>query len=49
MEIEILDLKLKIVEGKLNVDVYSKPTNSFTYVLHQLATHIKTYETFQKV
>ena len=28
-----LDLKLKIVEGKRNVDVYSKPTNSFTYVL----------------
>ena len=32
-EIEFLDLKLKIAEGKINVDVYSKPTNSFTYVL----------------
>ena len=32
-ELQFLDLKLKIVEGKVNVDVYSKPTNSFTYVL----------------
>ena len=31
--LEFLYLKLKIVEGKRNVDVYSKPTNSFTYVL----------------
>ena len=31
--LEFLDLKLKIVEGNINVDVYSKPTNSFTYVL----------------
>ena len=31
--IEFLDLKLKIVEGKINADVYSKPTNSFTHVL----------------
>ena len=31
--LEFLDLKLKIVKGKINVDVYSKPTNSFTYVL----------------
>ena len=31
--LEFLDLKLKIVEGKINVDVYSKRTNSFTYVL----------------
>ena len=29
----ILNLKLKIVEGKINVDVYSKHTNCFTYVL----------------
>ena len=29
----LLDLKLKIVEGKINVDAYSKLTNSFTYVL----------------
>ena len=31
--IEFLDLKLKIVEGKINVNVHSKPTNSFTYEL----------------
>ena len=28
-----LDLKLKMVNGKISVDVFSKPTNSFTYVL----------------
>ena len=26
-------LDIKIAKGKVNVDVYSKPTNSFTYVL----------------
>ena len=31
--LEFLDLKLKIVEGKINVDVYSKPTKIFTYLL----------------
>ena len=31
--LELLDLKLKIIEGKINVDVYSKPGNSFMYVL----------------
>ena len=31
--LEFLDLKIKCVKGKLSVDVYSKPTNSFTYVL----------------
>ena len=31
--LEVLDLKVKIVEGKINVDVYSKTINSFTYVL----------------
>ena len=31
--IKFLDLKFKIVEGKINADVYFKPTNSFTYVL----------------
>ena len=30
---DLLDLKLKIVEGKITVDVYSKPTNSLMYVL----------------
>ena len=31
--LEFLYLKLKIVEINLNVEVYSKPTNSFTYRL----------------
>ena len=31
--LEFLDLKLKIVEGKIRVDVYAKPTNSFSYAL----------------
>ena len=31
--LEFLGLKLKVVEGKINVDVHFKPTNSFTYVL----------------
>ena len=28
--LEFLDLKIKRLKGKLSVDVYSKPTNSFT-------------------
>ena len=28
--LEFLDFKLKITEGKIRVDVYAKPTNSFT-------------------
>ena len=31
--LEFLDLKLKWESGKITVDVHSKPTNSFTYVL----------------
>ena len=31
--LEFLDLKLKMVNGRISVDVFSKPTNSFTYVL----------------
>ena len=31
--LEFLDLKLKMVNGKISVDVFSKPTNTFTYVL----------------
>ena len=31
--LEFLDLKLKIQNGKMSVDVYSKPNNSFTYVM----------------
>ena len=29
--LKFLDLKLKIVEGKIRVDVFAKPTNSFSY------------------
>ena len=31
--IEFLDLKLKLENGKIAVDLFAKPTNSFTYVL----------------
>ena len=31
--IEFLDLKLKLENSKIAVDVFSKPTNSFTYML----------------
>ena len=31
--LEFLDIKLKWKNGKITVDVHSKPTNSFTYVL----------------
>ena len=31
--LEFLDLKLKWENGKITVDVYSKPANSLTYVL----------------
>ena len=31
--LEFLDLELKMVNGKISVEVFSKPTNSFTYVL----------------
>ena len=31
--LEFLDLKITCLNGKLSVDVYSKPTNSFTYVM----------------
>ena len=31
--LEIFDLKIKWLNGKLSVDVYSKPTNSFSYVM----------------
>ena len=29
--LEFFDLKLKIVEGKIRVDIFAKPTNSFSY------------------
>ena len=31
--LEFLDLELKMVNGKNSVDIFSKPTDSFTYVL----------------
>ena len=31
--LEFLDINLKIVKGKINIELYSKRTNSFTYVL----------------
>ena len=31
--LESLDLKIKCLNGKLSIDVYSKPTNNFTYVM----------------
>ena len=31
-DLEFLDLRIECVEGKLSVDVFAKPTNSFTYV-----------------
>ena len=30
---ELLDLKLKLKSSNIAVDVFAKPTNSFTYVL----------------
>ena len=29
--LEFLDIKLKLVEGKIRVNVFAKPTNSFSY------------------
>ena len=37
--LEFLDLKLKMVNGIISVDVFSKPTNSFTYVLPSTCYH----------
>ena len=31
--LEFLDLKLKMVNGIISFDVFSKPANSFTYIL----------------
>ena len=30
--LEFLNLRIKCLEGRLSVDVFAKPTNSFTYV-----------------
>ena len=32
ISLEFLDLRIKCVDGKLSVDVFAKPTNSFTCV-----------------
>ena len=37
--LEFLDLKITCLNGKLSVDVYSKPTNSFTYVMPSNEKH----------
>ena len=39
--IEFLDLKLKLENSKIVVDVFSKPTNSFIYVLPTSCYHRK--------
>ena len=31
--LEFLDLKVKYLNGNLSVDIYSKPTNNFTYLM----------------
>ena len=46
--LEFLDLKLKMVNGKISVDVFSKPTNSFTYVCHLPAILTETSEMYLK-
>ena len=46
--LEFLDLKLKMVNGKISVDVFSKPTNSFTYVLPQPAILTETSKMYLK-
>ena len=39
--LEFLDLKITCHNGKLSVDVYSKPTNRFTYVMPSTCYPIK--------
>ena len=38
--LEFLDLRIKCVVGKLSVDAFAKPTNSFTYVKPYTRTNI---------
>ena len=47
--LEFLDLKRKWENGKIMVDVHSKPTNSFTYVLPTACYTGKSIETFHIV
>ena len=39
--LEFLDLKIESLNGKLLVDVYSKPANSFTYVMPSTCYPVK--------
>ena len=39
--LELLDLKINCLNGKLSVDVYSKATNSFTYILPTTCYSVK--------
>ena len=39
--LEFLDLKITFLNGKLSVDVYSKPINSFTYVMLSMCYPMK--------
>ena len=39
--LEFLDLKIKCLNGKISVDVYYKPTNSFTYVMPSMCYPMK--------
>ena len=39
--LEFLELKIKCFNGKRSVDVYSKPTNIFTYVLPSTCYPVK--------
>ena len=47
--LKFLDLKLKIVDGKINVHEYFKPTNSFTYVLPSACSPYKNIRNVPKV
>ena len=47
--LEFLDLKLKINEGKIKVDVYAKSTNSFSYTTPNSCYPKKTYATYLEV
>ena len=40
-ELEFLDLKVKCLNSKLSVDIYSKPTNNFTYVMPSMCYPMK--------
>ena len=39
--LEFLDLRIKCVDGKLSVDVFAKPTNSFTYIIPSIYSYLR--------